>query len=1399
MDGTEIQNKIQEGLNATYSNTQTILQQMTFSHTLSQIGLAGDAYITIKNNGTDAVVTVSADETVQDLIDKLAVYGINSTLLADGKLMLSGNMNQYIYSMSDTLANALHFNVGEGYTYKVSYGNANSDSTQFGNIEYGTITNSSTLNHSGLGSNGYITIVTNNTEYVVTVAPDKTISQIFNELNGYGISTELEGGKVTLSGSKDAYIKGISANAANVLHLKAGEGFTYEIEEAQSYSNDSSDVLQKLEVTNVTGNTVISDIDGYDNGNGKILVHRDNGQFVTVTIDETQTLNEFFQSLEQYGLVGTIENGIATITGVNNVYLQAVAGGSNLLTSLNMGNLQTTVKTISVGKTDTLVETITTTASATSQLQGLMYEDGTALTFNGDNIELTLETKTASGSNKYTLMFSKTSTLSDVVNNLRAFGITASVSGNGQIFLESNNLNDYTLGGALGEFIIGSGIKTTIEGATTSVSKPLIQTDDAYISDETKLADIGITNGNFIIYQEGAEYTVNTNGLSTIGDFRQYLELYGFSSFIDSQGKLSIMGYGDTYLKSADGGSNILEVLGLNSWTQNNLSQTSKDLTDVVVSTGNALWNTKLSELRDSAGNLLGITGGNLFVYQDGEKKLINIDTDKTIGDLAQELLNYDISLQLNNGTLYLESLGNSYVTSEGLQYSSNLLDKLGIGGWNEDIEYNTGSVLNITTSNTVNKEATKDTLLSDLGITTGEYYIYNNGVKYTAIIDSDDTLGSFTEDLERFGLQTAIMDGKVTVLGNGNSYITKSNNSANASNIMDLFTQKETTYNYNSLQQTAEKQTVTIKPTESDLIKDFAPETYGANAGILTVTVDGKINRIEVDEDETFAGLIEKLNSTGITASFNDGNIVIQSLGKDFEIVQTSSHVLSNLGMIYSDNLGNFAQSSEEVESTTKREEIVTQSAANWADESTKMGLLNISDGDLSIFVNGQKFKIQINSDETFSTLKARLASASPNLTLDFKNGYLEIYSTNPDESVEVGSTTDSTNFVSITGVASDGTGKAVSGRELYRVNETSRIMEEGLFRAGNVAAGVVEIGNAQFTIDENTTIADFISQINANEDANATAYWDNIQGRLVIQSRTSGSAVINISSISTEDALDSNNKQKLAFTDVLGYTVTELNNKGVEVNKLVTDAQTLGQNARFKINGTSYTSTSNRITSDISRIEGLTFDLKGVTEEGGVTITVEKDSESIATAVEDVVNAYNELITNVDEAIATDGELHDQTTLKLIRNQIRNLMIGSVSDNLTYKNLNSIGICIEAASANNISTSNISNLTFDRDKFISAFEDDSNAVKTLLVGNDTFNGIFSNVENIVENSLKAATGYFDSADNSYTYKINTLGRKIESANASVERYRAMLERKFANMDYTIGRIQQQYSSFLS
>lgn len=260
-----------------------------------------------------------------------------------------------------------------------------------------------------------------------------------------------------------------------------------------------------------------------------------------------------------------------------------------------------------------------------------------------------------------------------------------------------------------------------------------------------------------------------------------------------------------------------------------------------------------------------------------------------------------------------------------------------------------------------------------------------------------------------------------------------------------------------------------------------------------------------------------------------SDGQLIIQSGFDTFTIDQanTDSSIMATIGLQYHQDLGGFAASSETTKATTTQIEEKTLSVANYAGYDTKMGLLNISDGTLSIYKNGEKATIQIKKDETFGDLRSRISAAFSDVDLTFEDGYLKIFSKNPDDSIEVGATTDTSNFAAITGISSDG--KTVSSaRELYCVNSDSVIMNSGLFRRGDVTEGTFIVGDATFSISNTTTLAGLISQINSNDAANATAYWDSIDGKLVIKSRTTGSALINI------EAGTSN------FTDIMGYTNT-------------------------------------------------------------------------------------------------------------------------------------------------------------------------------------------------------------------------------------------------------------------
>ena len=144
---------------------------------------------------------------------------------------------------------------------------------------------------------------------------------------------------------------------------------------------------------------------------------------------------------------------------------------------------------------------------------------------------------------------------------------------------------------------------------------------------------------------------------------------------------------------------------------------------------------------------------------------------------------------------------------------------------------------------------------------------------------------------------------------------------------------------------------------------------------------------------------------------------------------------------------------------------------------------------------------------------------------------------------------------------------------------------------------------------------------------------------------------------------------------------------------------------------------------------------------------------------------------------------------------------MTSSDMGTTVFRNLDAIGISVDSASANNISTSNesIIDLTFDKDKFLEAYEADADAVKALLVGGDNNKGIFTQVETLLENALQSVTGYFAITEESYQRQITKWNDKITKENASIEKYRARLEKKFSSMDLLIAQMQQQYSSFLT
>lgn len=464
--------------------------------------------------------------------------------------------------------------------------------------------------------------------------------------------------------------------------------------------------------------------------------------------------------------------------------------------------------------------------------------------------------------------------------------------------------------------------------------------------------------------------------------------------------------------------------------------------------------------------------------------------------------------------------------------------------------------------------------------------------------------------------------------------------------------------------------------------------------------------------------------------------------------------------------------------------------SASAVADDNTKLSSLGIKEGELSVYVDGVKTTINIEDDDTVGDFKTQLAAAGIRADID-TTGVLTLSAYNVGDEINIGSTTDSSNIISLLGLTKQTDGSYISTNSLYKANTSSKLTSGDSGFNQQITAGTFSIGNATFTIDENTTLSSLISQINNNEDAQANAYWDDTTGKLTITSKKEGASFINI------EAGTSN------FTDVMGLTTTQRDADGNVIStKMLTGTQVLGQNAMLTINGTNIIATSNTISSDVSRIDGVTINLKDVTkpdENGTIKPTkleVSQDVSGLIDAVKGFVDAYNKMVSKVDDVTANGADLHNETSLTSLTRTLKNYVTSSNDANGgVFKLLSQIGISTGKADGNNLSADTTS-LEFDEDAFKKALEEDAESVTSILAGE---NGVLSMMENTVEMSLKASVGFFDVKQGTLDSDIKSTEERITKQKTRIETYRKQLQDKFSNMELVIAQMQQNYSNFMA
>lgn len=413
-------------------------------------------------------------------------------------------------------------------------------------------------------------------------------------------------------------------------------------------------------------------------------------------------------------------------------------------------------------------------------------------------------------------------------------------------------------------------------------------------------------------------------------------------------------------------------------------------------------------------------------------------------------------------------------------------------------------------------------------------------------------------------------------------------------------------------------------------------------------------------------------------------------------------------------------------------------------------------------------EYSIDVEKSDTMQSLIDKinnLKDAKLEATLDEDGNFL-VKST--DANLKLVSIDGTSNFKKIAelkmtsnGFESDGPIKAGT-KSAFNV----RLVDSGIFSEGEF-----KINGETFKIDNTTTMNQLLNQINSNTKANVKALYNSVTGTFSITSTETGATNIEVEEVSSN------------FVSTVG-----LDNS---------DNVSMGTDARFKINGEELTSTSNTVKAEDSGIYGLTLTLKKVTNNtsdtsenainGPVKVSVTQDTEKITTAIKDIVNAINDVISQTDLQTKTDGKLAYDSSLISVRNSIRNLASIQYNNLSTYKTLNSIGISTGAIGTS--VSADTSKLKLNEDEFLKALEENPSEVQSLL------QNFVEQMETQVKKVNDTTEGYFAVKTKSINKQISTLNDTIDRKKLSLKAYEENLTKKFTNMDLMISQMKSQFS----
>ena len=441
------------------SATQKVENTITLDTetTLINFGI-NRASVTLDNGN---IVNINTNDSIYS---KLTNAGLDVSI-NNGKITITGGGEHYLKSMSANLKDVLKIEAGEGKSYQINTSDlhTNTPSATQKVRTTSTITTSTTFGDFGL-NNATVTLGDNTT---VTIKANDTI---YTKLHDSGLDMRIGlDGKISLSGIGDNFIKDMSSNLANILHIQVGENKTYSVNHDITYSNTNSKTQTYLSTATLTSanSSTYRMSDWGLNTNSKIYTNN-----VAITINKSDKISDVITKLGEAGIRASVnnENGTLKIENSNNNYITSVDSALKNVLGIEVGEGKTYNSTTVTHRSDT------TSKILQENIKHTIRHDATESTllkdFNKDNLNIEGDLVFDFADGQKTVKITSKDTIASFIDKLKEIGIKAifkdqalSISGNKNSVLLLDSSSSTT--SYLAE-LLGLEYKNTLEGITSS-------------------------------------------------------------------------------------------------------------------------------------------------------------------------------------------------------------------------------------------------------------------------------------------------------------------------------------------------------------------------------------------------------------------------------------------------------------------------------------------------------------------------------------------------------------------------------------------------------------------------------------------------------------------------------------------------------------------------------------------------------------------------------------------------------------------------------------------------------------------------------------------------------------------------------------------------------------------